>query len=132
MICNIALSEEEFSKALAAGADGIALYEYKDGKPTGKKAVFKPVAVAKSIHKKDDAKQEKKNDNIIPAYYGGEDNAYEAIKVINAWNLGFELGNAVKYICRAGKKPGNEYVNELKKARFYVDYEIQKCNGGKE
>ena len=132
MICNIALSEEEFSKALAAGADGIALFEYKDGKPTGKKAVFKPVAVAKAIHKKDDAKQEKKSDDIIPAYYGGEDNAYEAIKVINAWNLGFELGNAVKYICRAGKKPGNEYVNELKTARFYVDYEIQKCNGSKE
>ena len=32
MICNIALSEEEFAKALAAGADGIALFEYKDGK----------------------------------------------------------------------------------------------------
>ena len=129
MICNIALSEEEFSKALAAGADGIALFEYKDGKPTGKKAVFKPVAVAKSIHKKDDAKQEKKNDDIIPAYYGGEDNAYEAIKVIDAWGLGFSLGNAIKYICRAGKKKDNSRVQDLTKARYYLEHEIKTEKG---
>ena len=128
MICNIALSEEEFSKALAAGADGIALYEYKDGKPTGKKAVFKPVAVAKSIHKKDDAKQEK-NDNIIPAYYGGEDNAYEAIKVIDAWGLGFALGNAVKYICRAGKKKDNSRLQDLEKSAWYIQHEIKTEKG---
>ena len=37
-------------------------------------------------------------------HYGGEDNPYEAIKVIDAWELGFSLGNTVKYISRAGKK----------------------------
>ena len=39
-----------------------------------------------------------------PQHYGGEDNPYEAIKVIDAWELGFSLGNTVKYISRAGKK----------------------------
>ena len=39
-----------------------------------------------------------------PNHYGGEDNPYEAIKVIEAWDLGFHLGNTVKYISRAGKK----------------------------
>lgn len=39
-----------------------------------------------------------------PAHYGGADNSYEAIKVIEAWQLGFCLGNTVKYISRAGKK----------------------------
>ena len=39
-----------------------------------------------------------------PAHYGGEDNPYEAIKVIDAWGLGFCLGNTVKYIARAGYK----------------------------
>ena len=41
-----------------------------------------------------------------PAHYGGENNPYEAIKVIEAWGLDedFYLGNAVKYIARAGKK----------------------------
>lgn len=39
-----------------------------------------------------------------PIYYGGADDPYEAIKVIEAWNLGFHLGNTVKYISRAGKR----------------------------
>ena len=39
-----------------------------------------------------------------PDHYGGEDNPYEAIKVIEEWGLGFNLGNAVKYISRADKK----------------------------
>lgn len=41
-----------------------------------------------------------------PAHYGGADNPYEAIKVIDAWRLSFCLGNVVKYIARAGKKNG--------------------------
>lgn len=39
-----------------------------------------------------------------PAHYGGIENPYEAIKVIEAWQLDFHLGNVVKYIARAGKK----------------------------
>lgn len=57
-----------------------------------------------------------------PAHYGGADNTYEAIKVIEAWNLDFCLGNTVKYISRAGKK-GNR-LEDLKKARWYLDREI--------
>jgi hypothetical protein len=57
-----------------------------------------------------------------PAHYGGADNPYEAIKVIEAWGLGFNLGNTVKYISRAGKKDAT--LQELKKARWYLDREI--------
>ncbi len=57
-----------------------------------------------------------------PAHYGGADNPYEAIKVIEAWGLGFNLGNTVKYINRAGKKDAT--LQELKKARWYLDREI--------
>jgi hypothetical protein len=60
-----------------------------------------------------------------PQHYGGEDNPYEHIKVSNAWNLNYELGNATKYICRAGKK-GDNALEDLKKARWYIDYEIKK------
>lgn len=56
-----------------------------------------------------------------PAHYGGEDNTYEVIKVIEAWGLGFRLGNAVKYIGRPGK---DNYLQDLKKARWYLDREI--------
>lgn len=58
-----------------------------------------------------------------PDHYGGKDNPFEAIKVIEAWKLGFCLGNALKYISRAGKK-GNA-LEDLRKARWYIDREIQ-------
>ena len=55
-----------------------------------------------------------------PDHYGGEENTYEAIKVIEAWDLGFHLGNVVKYISRAGKKTNN--TNEdLRKAKWYLE-----------
>lgn len=59
-----------------------------------------------------------------PAHYGG-DTTYETIKVIEAWGLdkSFCLGNAIKYISRAGKK-GNP-LEDLKKAAWYLNREIQ-------
>ena len=57
-----------------------------------------------------------------PQHYGGATNPYEAIKVIEAWGLGFCLGNAIKYIARAGKKA--DLIEDLKKARWYLDREI--------
>ena len=59
-----------------------------------------------------------------PDHYGGEDNPYEVIKVIEAWGLGFCLGNTVKYIARAGKKAKAKLLEDLKKARWYLDHEI--------
>ncbi len=59
-----------------------------------------------------------------PAHYGGAANAYEAIKVIEAWGLGFCLGNTVKYISRAERK--GAALEDLKKARWYLDREIAK------
>ena len=64
-----------------------------------------------------------------PAHYGGEDEPYEAIKVIEAWNLGFNTGNTIKYIARAGRKPGTSYVTDLKKAAFYLQREIERAEG---
>ena len=64
-------------------------------------------------------------DNINhPKHYGGEDNTYEAIKVIRAWELGFSLGNVVKYISRAGKKDPAKRVEDLEKALWYLQEEI--------
>lgn len=80
-----------------------------------------------------------------PAHYGGADNPYEAIKVIEAWELNFCLGNTVKYIARAGKKPKrldvstqecpnqfvevpadvNSTIEDLKKAAWYLNREIE-------
>lgn len=54
-----------------------------------------------------------------PAHYGG-DTTYEAIKVIEAWELGFHLGNTVKYISRAGKKDQTKELEDLEKAAWYL------------
>lgn len=62
-----------------------------------------------------------------PLHYGG-DTPYEAIKVFKHWLTpeqykGFCLGSALKYLCRLGKK--DDSVQELKKARFYLDKLIE-------
>ena len=49
---------------------------------------------------------------------------YEAIDVIEDWGLNFNLGNAVKYISRAGHK--DDIVQDLKKSLWYIDREIQR------
>ena len=60
-----------------------------------------------------------------PTHYGGEENPYEAIKVIDAWELGFSLGNAVKYISRAGKKNKEKEIEDLEKAVWYIQHHIK-------
>ena len=59
-----------------------------------------------------------------PQHYGGKNNEYETIKVIDAWELGFSLGNTVKYISRAGKKEKDKELQDLKKALFYLKHHI--------
>lgn len=60
-----------------------------------------------------------------PNHYGGENNPYEAIKVIEAWDLDFCLGNAVKYISRAGKKDASKELEDLNKAVWYLNRRIE-------
>ena len=50
---------------------------------------------------------------------------YEAINVIKEWELNFALGNAVKYICRAGRKNPKTLIQDLEKAVFYLNSEIE-------
>jgi hypothetical protein len=59
-----------------------------------------------------------------PKHYGGEDNPLEVIKIINHYNLNFELGNVLKYVLRADKK-GNR-KQDLQKALWYLQHEINK------
>lgn len=59
-----------------------------------------------------------------PVHYGGEDNVYEAIKVIDHWGLGFSLGNTIKYISRAGKKDLDMELEDLNKALWYLQHHI--------
>lgn len=60
-----------------------------------------------------------------PGYYGGKDDPYEAIKVIHAWGLNFDLGSVLKYVRRAGKKEDQSALVDLRKARSYIDFAIE-------
>lgn len=51
----------------------------------------------------------------------------EVIDAIEAWELGFHLANVIKYVARADRK--GRPLDDLKKARWYLDREIQRREG---
>lgn len=59
-----------------------------------------------------------------PSYY--RQNGVEAIDVIDAFELNFNLGNVIKYILRAGRKTSDRKA-DLRKAAFYLAREIEKA-----
>ena len=63
------------------------------------------------------------NTNTTPSHYQG---TIQPIDLINAQNLNFNLGNVVKYVCRAGKKQGENVLSDLDKAKNYINYEIER------
>jgi hypothetical protein len=67
---------------------------------------------------------EKKLDlvNKPPHYKTG---GVETIDFIEAKDLNYRLGNVVKYVVRCGKKVGSDPVQDLEKARFYLEREIE-------
>lgn len=58
-----------------------------------------------------------------PSHYN--QTTLQPIEVVETWGLGFHLGLVVKYLCRAGKKPGNSELKDLRKARWYLDRYIK-------
>ena len=56
-----------------------------------------------------------------PAHYCYSE--YEPKDVIRAWGLNFNLGSAVKYIARAGRK--DDILQELNKAKQFIEFEIE-------
>lgn len=60
------------------------------------------------------------------SHYQG--NGIEPIDYINSHNFNFNLGNAIKYISRCGKKEGESTEKDLKKAIDYLNFEIERVN----
>lgn len=58
-----------------------------------------------------------------PSHY--TDGKIEVIEYIEDKKLGYHLGNAVKYISRAGKKDPAKTVEDLKKAMWYINRQIE-------
>lgn len=66
------------------------------------------------------------SDNVShpPHYAEGWSNGAEVIDLTE--HLSFCAGNVVKYVCRAGRKDPDKYVEDLEKARWYIDREIER------
>ena len=69
----------------------------------------------------DSAFEEKVNH---PSHYNA--GRIEVIDFIEDQNLNFNLGNAVKYISRAGKKDPKKFREDLEKAIWYLNRELKK------
>lgn len=61
-----------------------------------------------------------------PSYYN--DGKIEVIDFIEDKHLNFNRGNAVKYISRAGKKDANAEIDDLRKAKWYIEREIKRLS----
>jgi len=59
-----------------------------------------------------------------PSHYNS--GSIEVIDAIEDWELGFSLGNTIKYIARAGKKSPDTYIQDLEKAAWYLNRELQR------
>ncbi len=64
-----------------------------------------------------------------PHYNAGK---IEVIEAIEDWKLTYHRGNAVKYIARAGKKDPAKECEDLQKAVWYLNREIEKLTAAKE
>lgn len=69
------------------------------------------------------------SDNVShpPHYAEGWSNGAEVIDL--AEHLSFCAGNVVKYVCRSGRKDPAKHVEDLKKARWYINREIERIEG---
>ena len=109
--------------ALATNVPYSNIKSFEDGTLMPSLQVLKRISEAINIDYKElDVKEDKKEMVDHPSHYNM--GKYEVIDVIEDWNLGFNLGNTVKYIGRAGHK--DNVLQELKKARWYLDREIKK------
>ena len=72
----------------------------------------------------------KVNDEINhPAHYTA--GSIEVIDFLESgWDFPFHLANAIKYICRAGRKDKNALVTDLRKAVWYIDRYISYIEKG--
>lgn len=63
-----------------------------------------------------------------PSHYNS--GKIEVIDFIEDQKLGFCLGNVIKYVSRAGKKDSSKTIEDLEKAKWYLEREIKNLKNG--
>jgi Protein of unknwon function (DUF3310) len=67
------------------------------------------------------------DDPVRPNHYASL-GKYSAVDVIEVWGLGFLTGNAIKYVQRAGKKPGEPETRDISKAIWYLQRRLHELD----
>jgi len=62
-----------------------------------------------------------------PTHYTSHPSGVEALQITRHMN--FNLGNAMKYIWRAGIKNEEKHIEDLEKAIFYIQDEVKRLRG---
>ena len=78
---------------------------------------------------KDEAKEviEDLKSNPIPNYYIGSTYGYEARKVVEDWDLSYNIATAVTYLLRSSYKHDSPY-EDIQKAINHLNFELDKLN----
>ena len=71
--------------------------------------------------------------HIRPNYYkvkarDGSDRTFECQEIIEALDLGWNLGSTMKYLWRGGHKENNSKLDDLRKAHFYLTRAIERLS----
>jgi hypothetical protein len=61
-----------------------------------------------------------------PTYYTGTMYGYSARNIVEDFQLGYNIGTAVSYLLRAGKKEGNPAEQDIQKAINHLHFELDK------
>ena len=61
-----------------------------------------------------------------PSYYSGTKYGYSARKVVEDFDLSYNVGTAVSYLLRAGNKEGNPAEQDIQKAINHLHFELDK------
>ena len=71
-------------------------------------------------------------ESTVPEYYIGKTHKYEASKVIEDFQAdNYNIGVAIAYLLRAGKKNDNPVEQELRKAIDHLNFELNRINADK-
>ena len=62
-----------------------------------------------------------------PSHYTSDPSGVECLTITRHRN--FNVGNAIKYLWRAGLKDDNKHIEDLQKAIFYIQDEIKRLGG---
>ena len=96
--------------------------DIKDDDPKLYKKIKEMQQMIESLSlKKKEANQDEVNH---PSHYISDPSGIECIQIVRHRN--FNIGNAIKYLWRAGLKDGNSDIQDLQKAVWYIQDEIER------